>query len=91
MSLHTFTNLQLLQIQLKRFDCEFKYFIISLILLMVVTIAIQMVLTYHTVKNFGSQKVWRKGLLQGIGGKNFGEKARVVSVQSIRNKCRPTF
>ena len=33
---------------------------------------------YRTVKNFGSQKVWRKGLLQGIGGKNFGEKACVV-------------
>ena len=32
MSLHTFTNLQLLQIQLNRFDCEFKYFIVSLII-----------------------------------------------------------
>ena len=29
---------------------------------------------YRTVKNFGGQKVWQKGLLQGIGGKNFGEK-----------------
>jgi len=29
--------------------------------------------TYRTVKNFGGQKVWRKGLLQGIGKKNFGE------------------
>jgi len=28
---------------------------------------------YRTVKNFGGQKVWRKGLLQGIGEKNFGE------------------
>ena len=28
---------------------------------------------YRTVKNFGGQKVWRNGLLQGIGGKNFGE------------------
>jgi len=24
---------------------------------------------YRTVKNFGGQKVWRKGLLQGIGEK----------------------
>ena len=46
---------------------------------------------YHTVKNFGGQKVWRKGLLQGIGGKNFGEKACVVSVKSIRNKRCATF
>ena len=30
--------------------------------------------TYRTVKNFGGQKVLRKGLLQCIGGKNFGEK-----------------
>ena len=29
---------------------------------------------YRTVKNFGGQKVWRKGILQGIGEKNFGEK-----------------
>jgi len=28
---------------------------------------------YHIVKNFGGQKVWRKGLLQDIGEKNFGE------------------
>jgi len=28
---------------------------------------------YRTVKNLGGQKVWRKGLLQGIGEKNFGE------------------
>jgi len=28
---------------------------------------------YRTVKNFGGQKVWRKGLLQVIGEKNFGE------------------
>ena len=48
-------------------------------------------LAYRTVKNFGGQKVWQKGLLQGIGGKNFGEKACVVSVQSIRNKRRATF
>ena len=50
-----------------------------------------LILMYHTVKNFGGQKVWRKGLLQRIGGKNFGEKACVLSVQSIRNKCRTTF
>jgi len=28
---------------------------------------------YRIVKNFGGQKVWRKGLLEGIGEKNFGE------------------
>jgi len=28
---------------------------------------------YYTVKNFGGQKGWQKGLLQGIGEKNFGE------------------
>jgi len=28
---------------------------------------------YRTVKNFGGQKGWRKGLLQGIGEKNFGK------------------
>ena len=28
-----------------------------------------------------SKKLWRKGLLKGIGGKNLGEKAWVVSVQ----------
>jgi len=28
---------------------------------------------YCTVKNFGGQKVWQKGLLQGIGKKNFGK------------------
>jgi len=28
---------------------------------------------YHTVKNFGSQKVWQKGLLKGIGEKSFGK------------------
>ena len=36
---------------------------------------------YHTVKDFSGQKVWRKGLLQCIGRKNFGEKACVISVQ----------
>ena len=51
----------------------------------------QYFLLYRTVKNFGGQKVWRKGLLQCIGGKNFGEKACVVSVHSIRNKRRATF
>jgi len=30
-------------------------------------------INYWTVKNFGGQKVWRKGPLQGIGEKNFGE------------------
>ena len=46
---------------------------------------------YRTVKNFGGQKVWRKGLLQSIGGKNFGEKS-VVSVRlSNRNKRRATI
>ena len=56
------------------------------------TIPISTKFTYRTVKNFGGQKVWRKGLLQGIGGKNFGEKVCVVSVQSsIRNKRRATF
>ena len=46
---------------------------------------------YRTVKNFGGQKVWRKGLLQGIGGKNFGEKS-VVSVRlSNKNKRHATF
>jgi len=28
---------------------------------------------YRIVKNFGGQKVWRKGLLEGIGEKNFSE------------------
>ena len=28
---------------------------------------------YHTVKNFGGQKVWRKGLLQGIGKKTLAK------------------
>jgi len=28
-----------------------------------------MKIVYHTVKNFGGQKVWWKGLLQGIGKK----------------------
>jgi len=31
------------------------------------------IIYYCTVKNFGGQKVWRKGLLQGIGEKNFEE------------------
>ena len=39
-----FYKLAALTIQLNRFDCEFKYFIVPLILLIVVTIAIQMVL-----------------------------------------------
>ena len=48
-------------------------------------------MSYRTVKNFGSQKVWRIGLLQGIGGKNFGEKS-VGSVRlSNRNKRHTTF
>ena len=48
-------------------------------------------LYYRTVKNFGGQKVWRKGLLQSIGGKNFGKKS-VVSVRlSNRNKRRTTI
>ena len=55
------------------------------------TISLHVLNGYRTVKNFGGQKVWRKGLLQGIGGKNFGEKACIVSVQSIRNKRRATF
>ena len=37
----------------------------------------------RTVKNFGGQKVWRKELLQDIGGKNFGEKACVVSCNQL--------
>ena len=41
------------------------------------------IIRYRTVKNFGGQKVWRKELLQGIGGKNFGEKARVVSCNQL--------
>ena len=40
-------------------------------------------LIYRTVKNFGGQKVWRKELLQGIGGKNFGEKASVISCNQL--------
>jgi len=28
---------------------------------------------YRIVKNFGGQKVWRKGLLEGIGEKNIGK------------------
>ena len=51
----------------------------------------ELVEQYRTVKNFGGQKVWRKGLLQGIGEKNFSEKACVVSMQSIRNKRRDAF
>ena len=42
-----------------------------------------MEMEYCTVKNFGSQKVWRKELLQGIGGKNFGKKACVVSCNQL--------
>ena len=38
---------------------------------------------YRTVKNFGGQKVWRKELLQSIGGKNFGEKACVISCNQL--------
>ena len=38
---------------------------------------------YRTVKNFGGQKVWRKELLQGIGGKNFGEKVCVISCNQL--------
>ena len=39
--------------------------------------------TYRTVKNFGGQKVWRKELMQGIGGKNFGKKSCVVSCNQL--------
>ena len=46
---------------------------------------------YHTVKNFGGQKVWRKGLLQSIGGKNFGEKSVVSVCLSNRNKHSATI
>jgi len=35
----------------------------------------------RTVKNFGGQKVWRKGLLQGIGEKNFGEFSPIIDQQ----------
>ena len=38
---------------------------------------------YRTVINFGNQKVWRKELLQDIGGKNFGEKACVISCNQL--------
>ena len=38
---------------------------------------------YRTVKNFGGQKVWRKELLQSIGGKNFDEKECVVSCNQL--------
>jgi len=33
----------------------------------------RMYVNYRTVKNFDGQKGWRKGLLQGIGEKNFGK------------------
>ena len=46
---------------------------------------------YRTVKNFGGQKVWRKGLLQGIGEKNFGEKSVVFVRLSNKNKRHATF
>ena len=38
---------------------------------------------HHTVINFGGQKVWRKELLQDIGGKKFGEKACVISCNQL--------
>ena len=38
---------------------------------------------YCTVKYSGVQKVWQKELLQGIGEKNFGEKACVISCNQL--------
>ena len=40
-------------------------------------------ISYRSVKNFDSQKVRRKELLQGIGGKNFGKKVCVVSCNQL--------
>ena len=43
-------------------------------------------------KNFGGQKVWQKGLLQGIGEKKLVNEVCVVAMCfSIRNKHRATF
>ena len=52
----------------------------------------QIPIIYRTVKNPGCQKVWRKGLLQGIGKKTLANKACVIAVRfSIRNKHCATF
>ena len=46
--------------------------------------------TYRIIKNFGGQKVWQKGILQGIGKKTLAKKS-VISVRlSITNKHRAT-
>ena len=42
-----------------------------------------LLISYRTVKSFGGQKVWRKELLQGIGGKNFSEKACFFSCNQL--------
>ena len=54
-----------------------------MIVVIILQILAQIHTSYRTVKNFGGQKVWRKGQLQCIGGKNFGEKACVVPCNQL--------